>query len=675
MTRPLVVIALLQALALMGCGGERREALMLLKSPQPRMRISGLRTLAEMRDVSAVGHIAPLTRDPLPRVRRAALTALGVVGVGNKLGAVMARLEDPDIAVRLSAVQVLGASRRKAAQRVLLETLRDSNMVVRKAAERALKGMGLSRKAQRKAQAAKRLQVDIVRSGARDAQVRATACRDLGASGRQEAEGALVARATDPSALVLGEAALALAALNTPRADAAITQMAGSKDVAARIAAARGLARVGRLKELVSLARDGEPSVRRAVLEAAAGQKSKSKAPDTLLKLACTTLLAPEQENADGALRVAAARILRDESEGCGEALEQRLSSFHGGAKGLQGDIAGVLLRRCRIAAALGRTSVQVTLTAALYALHRDDAKRWVSPAQWRALDRKDAVEKGAKPKGKPKGPQQRQEALRWLLWRYNTERPSLDLADLLLPPMVARRVVHAAIDALPLEVEALPLLTEIATRGPRGLRIAALSRLAAFPLGRAGAPAAMAIGHGLSADDEGVLLASMRACQHLGTGAVPRALEWLRSGRFQRREAAAICVARLKTKAAVPALMESLAEDAQVAVVQALALIGDKRAMYAIARLLNEDHRASRQGDRVAIVEALEVMGDVGAAKYLVRELSDPRWQVRQAAAQALTRLRFSGAAAELDVCTEDYFLVVRESCRGALERIRKKK
>ena len=87
-----------------------------------------------------------------------------------------------------------------------------------------------------------RLELDVARLKADDEQVRATAARDLGASGRTEVEKPLLARVTDASPLVLKAVAEALAGLRTPAAIEALERMGRSKARAVRIAAAKDFA-------------------------------------------------------------------------------------------------------------------------------------------------------------------------------------------------------------------------------------------------------------------------------------------------------------------------------------------------------------------------------------------------------------------------------------------------
>ncbi|MCK5797726.1 MAG: HEAT repeat domain-containing protein, partial [Deltaproteobacteria bacterium] len=249
---------------------------------------------------------------------------------------------------------------------------------------------------------------------------------------------------------------------------------------------------------------------------------------------------------------------------------------------------------------------------------------------------------------------------------------------------------VAKLLEGLPDVPEARRLLAEIALRAPRPVRVVALRRLGMFasapatsatrPGRRPGAvlsqdasssphdAAARAIWVGLRSSDDTIRRAAIVGCPLLGVaqgGAL--AIRFLADKDFDLRAGAARCLGRLRLRSAVPGLLAALGREPQVALLQALAAIGDRRATDAVLALLREDHPASREGERVEIIDALGRLGDPRAASVLERELAHPAWRVRWAAALALRRAGRSRSIGSLRVCEEDYYARVRAACRDA--------
>jgi hypothetical protein len=286
--------------------------------------------------------------------------------------------------------------------------------------------------------------------------------------------------------------------------------------------------------------------------------------------------------------------------------------------------------------------------------------------------------------------------ALERLLTRFPEHRPEDPAEDPLMPPRTGSAAVVAAIEGLAGRAEAHAWLAVVAIEAPQAVRVAALRALASPTEDRGGAsapaspasapapappasqdiepaaPVPKAIWIGLRSDQPAVRRAAAEGCPLLGRGANAAALRLLRERDFELRAAGARCLGELRDGGAVPALLEVLREEPQLAAIRALARIGDHRATAALAALLQEDHPADRQGERVAVVEALGELADVAAAPALERELAHPQWPVRRAAARALERSGRPASRDALKICLADYYAEVRRACQVALSRLK---
>jgi HEAT repeat protein len=116
--------------------------------------------------------------------------------------------------------------------------------------------------------------------------------------------------------------------------------------------------------------------------------------------------------------------------------------------------------------------------------------------------------------------------------------------------------------------------------------------------------------------------------------------IERLRNGDDTERFKAAQALGAAREQAAVPLLIETLghdsAEGVRWAAVEALAAIGDQRAVEPLATLLNDRDRDWRV--RRAAAERLRGFGDKSAIGSLVTALRDPDARVQ---AEALVALR----------------------------------
>jgi HEAT repeat protein len=196
------------------CDVELQHAREALKSPVPALRADALRVLARRGSAADLDLVEPLVSDGSPRVRRQAVAALGALGPGPHLNRVVGRLRDADLEVRLAAVRVLGDSGNKSARRVLMPLLLDPSQIVRRAAAAALGDLGLDPADQQRELASLRLQELVASLRRGDDQVRASAARELGLSGRKQALPPLRRLLEDPSPRVSAAAARAVARIS-----------------------------------------------------------------------------------------------------------------------------------------------------------------------------------------------------------------------------------------------------------------------------------------------------------------------------------------------------------------------------------------------------------------------------------------------------------------------------
>jgi len=652
-----LLLATALAGGLAGCNLEVERARRDLESRRPQDRVVGLERLAVTEDPAVAPLIEPLLRDSTARVRRAAVAALGSVGIRGRLRKIVDRLEDADLEVRLTAVRVLGDAG-KSGKSALLEALRDPSMVVRRAAAEALEGQGIHRRLQVREVARLELQEQITRLRRADDQLRATAARAVGLSGRAAAVAPLVQLLEDRSPLVVKEAAQALGAIGGERAGQALRKMARSKLASDRAAAAGGLAQLGEDGQapLLRLVADGAAEVRLAAFTALQRQlaRTSSRAP-ALTSEQASKLCAAIADPDPGVAVAASALTRRLPRDACATAVAALIAK-----------VDRTAAPRVEVLARLeGEASTEALLRLAQrrYQTFRHDAVKWLTREQWRALDEDPAGKGAANPahrgphrsgvpplKGAPIGGGQKIDKL---LVRFPTRVRGSHVVDPLMPPATSQADVIALVRALEGRPAATIWLARVATEAPAPIRVAALGVRDALRMA-------------LRSEVSAVRRAALQRCRRAGVGhALKAALPLLRHKDFELRSAAATCLGRLSAAAAVGPLLKLMHKEHPVAAIQALARIGHHRATQPMAKLLLEDHPAGRQGERVAVVEALGQLGDPAAAPAVQRELGHPDWRVRQAAARALTRWKGRpGIAASLRVCQEDYHAAVRRAC-----------
>jgi HEAT repeat protein len=663
--RVLLVAALLGG----ACELEREQALRALASPDPGVRVEALRRLGESRDPSVADHVAPLLKDPSARVRRHAVAALGAAGARRHVHLLVERVHDADLEVRLAAVRVLGDTKAPRARAALLPALLDPSMVVRRAAVSALEATGMSRAEQVRELAKEELADQIARLRRADDQNRATAARLVGLSGRVEGVAPLLPLLRDRAPLVVTEAALALGRVGGAEARAALLRLVRSKEAVDRQAAAAGLGALGGPEAqgaLSALLDDPSPAVRRSALAALAGVNGTSSA------RICAALL-----DEDRVVAAEAARLARRSKVSCLEETRRLVARSEAEDPPTLDVLA--LLTGPTVSARLLRVAQQ------LYSAYREESARWISPDGWRALG-EPAPDPPPRVPAKGRPDPSKQAALERLLSRFPERRLEDPVEDPLMPPRTSDASVVAAIRGLAGRPQAHPWLAAVAIEAPQAVRVAALRALAS-PQGQGSAPGSRpasrpdaepvgpvpkAIWIGLRSDQPAVRRAAADGCPLLEDVAAAAALRLLRERDFELRAAGARCLGALRDSGAVAALLDVLREDPQLAVIKALAQIGDHRATAAIAALLQDDHPADRQGERVAVVEALGELADPAAAPALERELAHPLWGVRRAAARALERSGRPASRDPLKICLGDYYAEVRRACQATLSRLR---
>lgn len=650
------------------CDFEKDRAREALVSPEAVMRAEAVTVLGRSGDEKMAPLVAPLLRDPSARVRRNAVAALGALGPKKYLGKIGGRLRDGDLEVRLAAVRVLGDTKNKRAVKLLLPMLEAPSLLIRRAAARALERLGLTPRQQRERVARTELAYQLKRLSLEDAQLRASAARQIGLAGRPEHQAALLKLLDDRSPLVVTEAARALGRLGGEEATAALVKLASSTRPTDRVAAAGGLGALGALEQLAALAADASPQVRVAALDQMVAARQRAPA---LANALCKGLWDSEPRvHRRAALAVAAWSADRKEGTGylCPKIV--RLTSEAGAITPTSAAARNPasLQRLVDVLGPIpgpGPTAGLLLLARSLHKAWQAQAEQWIKRAQWLALaDRK--LVAPVKP-GKPS----KRKNIGDLLAQF-PERPAADLSeDPLMPSQISRGLVMSSIQALRGRPIAAPFLIEVAKAGDPVLQAAALETLASNGTRVAGGPVPELLSDALKSPHAEVRRAAARACVLLGKGAPAAALKMLNSKDFDTRAAGARCLGQLRHVPAVAPLLKLLAKEKQVAVIQALARVGDRRATTPLAALLQQDHHADRLGERRVVVDALGQLGDPAAASALERELSHPHPEVRLAAARALARAGRLTSVKPLAVCQADYHARIRAACAAATKAL----
>lgn len=709
-----------------GCDAERSRAIEELKAADSRARLRALRVLAARPDPDLAPRVLPLLLDPVARVRHAALQALGAVGTRGHLDAVLARLRDRDLEVRLAALRLLGASGHPRAVSTLLPLLRDDSAMVRNAAAQALQALGCSPLQQRRAEGEAYFAEQLVRLADPAAQVRAGAARELGRSGRARAAGPLQRRIAAPgeSPVVVGAALRALVRVDAGAARSVVAALGRATDPGRRLLAARAAVRLRPVpwELLQATLTDLRAEVRAATLRAlarrgrgpGAASEPSAMAPAAPAALG-TTLCAAIEGEASSELRLwaaEAAAALRLDCPAQARAVELRARMA------LAVDAPSAELGRALTAAfdLLARLRPPGTNALLLALLQRAafvqqwEEEPWVSAERWREGDVDAAVAglgvsaRAVLPRPALPGSAPNKDAvaaLGALLERFPLRAAEAREQPLLPPSASSEQLVASRLAWLPLTAETGSWLLQVARfAGDEEVAVAALARLTGTALADAasrgsgpqiarGVPGAgsaesdrepavdavalqQAIEAGLAATQPLRRRAAARACARLppplGTA---RALGLLADADAAVREAAAQVLGRLRARSALPALLALLARDSAPALVEALGLLGDRRATGPLLRLLEEDHAAGRMGERWVVVQALGALADQAAAPALERELTHPEWRLRRAAAAALGRCGRRRSAELLTLCTGDYYAEVRAACVAARARL----
>ncbi len=683
------------------CGLRRQQAERELSSADPAVRAQALRVLAGARATGARPQVIRLLRDRSPRVRRAAVAALGSIGFGGRrhLHAVIERLYDGDLQVRLAAVRVLGDSREAAARRALLPVLRDGSLVVRRAAAMALEALGVSRKDQRQRVAAQVTDEQLAALEDRRSTVRAEAAVALGRGGWARALPKLIAALDDRTAEVATRAAVAVGAIGGAAAASALVKLAGSPG--RRGAGADGLvALLGCQRPACSTA---EPHLQQArvalgaALQALGGSGQRllwrgltddvrlepgSAACAVVAPVACAGILGapaagpPSRGTARPAVFTAPATVVA----ACGARCPAQSPALLSGLRAASDPERLVaMFKVAAVVGAQGEATSRALLFSVMarYQRYRRGARPWLDRAAWAVVAGGERKTRRSGPKAdRPPPRRQRRRALRWLLERFPEERRGGDDGDPLMPPAVDRGRLAEMIRSLgarrPIgEVHAWLAAVAAVEDNPLELRRTALAALAGGPAPATPPARVVTLSKAIGHREAVIRSAAFGACERVGSAAVDRALVGLADRDFGVRAAAAACLGRLGSQRGVEPLIGLLRRESQLAAIEALAALGDRRATGPIARLLQEDYSVGRYGERLVVIEALGALGDPAAAAPLERELTHPHWRVRQAAARALARAGRSTSRGELELCALDQVRAVRRACRRAGSRL----
>ena len=649
---------------LLGCNMEQEQARKALKSPRAAMRADAVKVLARTGGPEVAAELVPLIKDPSARVRRNVVAALGALGPDKYLGQLAGRLRDPDLEVRLAAVRVLGDCKHARATKLLLPMLADPGLVIRRAASRALQRQGLALRAQTERTATLELQRQLTRLHLEDGQLRASAVREIGLAGRSSSLPVLIRLLSDNSPLVVAEAATAVGRLGGKQAQASLVKLSHSKRGLDRVAAAGGLGHLGHAPSLTRLTGDAVPAVRLAALAALTGMVHKGAGSVLDPGSICARLEDQQPEVAQQA-----ARLVQAAEMPCSGQLAVLLAS----AKAVRapGPRAARLLALMAPIRRPAVTTALLALARMLHQAHGQEAAPWIQPDQWTKIAAEPAPALAAPP---PKAAQRR--GLRKLLASFPHRPNRGKLEHPLMPPRVSLDQVLAGIRAMTARKQGLFWLARVAGEGNTAARVAALEVLSSFGPGSVKGTANLVsrtISRALVSKLPAIRQAAARACHLLGTEAASRAILMLEDPDFEMRAAGARCLGKLRHAAAVKLMLKYLARERQLALIEALARIGDHQATAPIAAMLQQDHHSGRWHERVVVVKALGTLGDPSAAASLQRELSHPHWKVRLAAARALSRAGRRSSLEALEVCRADYYSSVRESCGRSQQIIRR--
>ena len=668
-------VVVLLAASLCACNLRKEQARKEITSPNAAVRARALDTLAGSGDKAVLELAVPLLRDSSARVRRSAVAAVGSLdGASTHMEKLASRLRDGDLEVRLAAARVLGDSKNSGARNRLVPALEDPSVAVRTAAGRALEKLGMNPGQQTRALADHEVARQLVLLRVEDEQLRASAVEALGRAGQPSLTKKLLPLLKDAAPLVVREAARAGARAGGEGGQGALVALSRSKAPYDRSAAVSGLALLGTpaaRARVIALLKDPSPEVRTSAVSGlgARGEQS-AQASASLPGQVCPLLLDEDRRVAVEAARLVSARKLP-----CPDQLKV-LAVADGEADGAE---------KLVVLSHLNGPAVDAILlisAKALYQQHKGEATRWVSARKWRELAGA-AVDVKQPPPNKPGAKKAvsagGKKALQRLIARFPERIPEDDLADPLLPPRVSSSAVEALIHGLAVRPAATAWLATLASaEGAGKIRVAALDALGRAP--RASSEEALAarvraaVEAGLGASALQVRRAAAAACPWLGKKGAARAMTLLEDPDFTLRSRAARCLGVLGHTPAVAPLIQRLGKERSVAIIQALAELGDHRATPVLVALLRQDHAADRQGERVTLVQALgKLAHPEGAAAALEQELTHPARQVRMAAARALATSGRSRSRKALATCTAgDYDAAVRAACKATLAALK---
>lgn len=691
MTRTLALGAALALAA--GCGLERSRSD--LRSPVPKRRAAAVAALADSRDEADLPFLLVAQQDPSPLVRKAAAGAFTARGGVRAVEALGALLDDPDPEVVAAAARGLGAvpqgsgkqgeelqkqARRRLAaaygragpqgRAEMAAALASIGSSLREAVEeearylwernqRALRAGGLAQRCgaaeelgrSGRAEAVRRL-LALIRP-ATPPDLAAAAARGLGAAGDDQAREALVGLLGAPQASVAAAAAAALADLGSPAAAGPLARVGTEAPSQLAIMAVEALSELPQASDVsVALCWIAVRSVDSAVAELAAARararhascpdrplvaRLTRRGPDALAALAALGALGwPAAQLAPAGERAAALLQAADATTRTAAARAVGLLGYAAGAQALQ--------RRAQV--------LQQQLSEA--------RQKWVA-GPW------PAVFASGFDGGAP-----RAEAI---LARAPAPAPAGAPPPGPLPPEWAEGLDAGEAEELGAVAVALArlraegagdLAAALGTDPDEVLRAAATEALGLL----GGEPARRSAAAALEDPSPRVRLAATAALGRPGAEAVPAlAAAMSRAAPSERelREALARSLAQTGSPDAVAPLAALLDGPQAAMAAGALGRLSVREGARPLLRMLE----APGGLGRVEAIDALAKLlgGEAGAA--LTAELTSDRPEVRAAAARALGRVRFEGAAASLEALRSDYYGQVRRAAVEALARL----
>jgi HEAT repeat protein len=675
------------------CGSGRSRAD--LRSPVPERRAAAVAALADSRDEADLPFLLVAQQDPSPLVRKAAAGAFTARGGLRAVEALGALLEDPDPEVVAAAARGLGAvpqgagapgeELQKQVRQRLVAAYGRAGPPGRSEIAAALTAIGTSLREAVEAEARQLWERNLRALQAGSLAERCGAAEELGRSGRTEAVRRLLPLAGPGSGPALAAAAArGLGATGDGQARDLLVDLLDAPQASVAEAAASALAELGDPAAAGPLARAGAEAPARLAAAAVQALSALPQAPDVSVAL-CEIAV----RSADPAVAERAAAQARARHASCPERpLVARLARRGPDAAAALAALGALGLPAAQLAPAGERAAalLQSTDPALRAAAARALGLSGYAPAVPALQRRAQAL-------------QQRLGEAReeWAAGPWSAApSPGFDGG----PPRAEAILARAAGPGPAAPVPPGPLAPEWG----EDLEAGEAEELGAvaLALARLRADGAGALAAALAADpDEAVRAAATEALGLLGGEPGRRgAAQALEDPSPRVRLAAAAALARAGAEAVAPlaaALSRAARSDGEwsEALARSLADTGSPEAVAPLAAMLEGPRAAAaaaalsrlsvREGakplfhllekpgglGRAEAVEGLAQLVGAEAGGALAGELTSDRPEVRVAAARALGRVRFEGAAARLEALRSDYYGQVRRAAVEALARL----